>query len=164
MRDEILTTVSRDLLSISPLIFRLIRRKLARTAASNVDLNITPLHFEIMRLLEEESNLHVSEIGEKLQIAKAQMTKLIDKLVVLNIVERTADVTDRRTLNIALTPQGRMVLTENKHRIMSAVQEIVSSLPDEDLENLSLSLHILRGILLKAQRANSKANLYLAPN
>ena len=156
MRNEILTVVSRDLLSISPLISRSIRRKLA---AVNLELNITPLHFEIMRLLEDEGTLHVSEIGEKLQIAKAQMTKLIDKLVILNFVERTADITDRRTLNITLTDQGFTLLRETKNRIMNAVQEIVSSLSDEDLENLSLSLRTLRDMLLKAQRVNPKVSV-----
>jgi len=156
LRNEILTVVSRDLLSISPLISRSIRRKLA---AVNLELNITPLHFEIMRLLEDEGTLHVSEIGEKLQIAKAQMTKLIDKLVILNFVERTADITDRRTLNITLTDQGFTLLRETKNRIMNAVQEIVSSLSDEDLENLSLSLRTLRDMLLKAQRVNPKVSV-----
>ena len=159
LRNEILTVVSRDLLSISPLISRSIRRKLIRTPAVNLELNITPLHFEIMRLLEDEGTLHVSEIGEKLQIAKAQMTKLIDKLVVSNFVERTADVTDRRTLNITLTDQGFTLLRESKNQIMNAVQEIVSSLSDEDLENLSLSLRILRDMLLKAQRVNTKVSV-----
>jgi DNA-binding MarR family transcriptional regulator len=158
LRNEILTDISRDLLSISPLIARSIRRKLIRTATVNLDLNITPLHFEIMRLLEHEGRLHVSEIGERLQIAKAQMTKLIDKLVVLNLVERTVDVTDRRTLNITLIDQGRTLLRENNTFIMNAVQEIVSSLSDEDLEHLSLSLRTLRDMLLKAQRANSKVS------
>jgi MarR family transcriptional regulator, 2-MHQ and catechol-resistance regulon repressor len=158
MRNEILGIVSLDLLSISPLIARSIRRKLIRSTTFNPDFNITPLHFEIMRLLAEEGTLHVSEIGDKLQVAKAQMTKLIDKLAALNLIERTADASDRRTLNVTLSSQGSRILKENKNQIMLAVQEIVASLPDEDLEKLSLSLRTLRDILLKAQRVSSKEN------
>lgn len=164
MRSETLTTVSRDLLSVSPLIFRLVRNKISRTTSTNLDLNITSLHFEIMHLLEEYGNLHVCEIGEKLHIAKAQMTRLIDRLVALNIVERKIDSTDRRTFLISLTAHGRTIQKNNKHRIMKAVQEIVSSLSDEDLEKLSLSLHTLRGVLLKANRADSKLDTALHKN
>jgi len=155
MRDEILAVVSEDLLSISPLIHRTIRRKLARSSITNLDPNITPLHFEIMILLEDEGTLHVSEIGERLLIAKAQMTKLIDKLVSLNIVERSVDIADRRTVNISLTRPARAILKENKDKIAQAVQETIAPLTDEELENLSVSLRNVRDILLKAQRLDS---------
>ena len=155
MRSKTLNTVSQDLLSVSPLIFRLVRRKIARTTSAKLDLNITPLHLEIMNLLEEYGKLHVCEIGEKLHIARAQMTGLIDKLAALNIVERAVDAADRRTFIITLTAQGRAILKSKEHEIMQAVQEIVSSLSDEDLEKLSLSLRTLRGVLLKANRAAS---------
>lgn len=158
MRSEIMDIVAEDLMSISPLIFRLIRRRLTRTTIINPEWNITPLHFEIMRLLEDEGTLHVSEIGERLQIAKAQMTKLIDRLVVLNIVEREMDASDRRTFNISLSRQARMVMAENKLKILRAVQEIISSLPDEDLENMSSSLRSLRDILLKTQRMDNHSH------
>jgi DNA-binding MarR family transcriptional regulator len=146
---EILSRVSEDLLSISPLIFRTIRSKVAKTAISNLD--ITPLHFEIMVLLEEKGTLHVSEIGDRLQIAKAQMTRLIDKLVELNIAERKMNPTDRRTIDISLTGPARVILKENKAAIMQAVQNILVALSDEDLENLSDSLRHVRTVLLKAQ-------------
>jgi len=151
MRNYILEKVAVDLLSILPLIFRGIRRKLIKTTLADIDVSITPHHFEIIRLLEEEGTLHVAEIGERLQIAKAQMTQLIDKLVDLNIVERKMDIADRRTINITLTGNGRTVLEEHRNRLMSAVQETMSYLTDEELEDLSDSLRKLRDILSKLQ-------------
>jgi len=146
MRGNILERVFEDLLSIPPLIFRKIRRKLIKAA---IDVDITPLHFEIIRLLEEEETLHVAEIGERLQIAKAQMTQLIDKLADLNIVKRKIDIADRRTINITLTGHGRTILEEHKNRLMNAVRETMSCLTDEELEDLSDSLRKLRDILSK---------------
>src|SRR3989337_3399048 len=131
MRNDILEKVSMDLLSISPLIFRAIRTKITKTTLSELDMNITPHHFEIVRLLEEEGTLHASEIGERLQIAKAQMTNLIDRLVALKMVERKMDTADRRTYDITLTAGAREILEEHKYKVVTAVQEIVSSLSDE---------------------------------
>lgn len=107
---KILDSVTEDLLSIPPIIFREIRRKLLRTALIGMDVDILPVHIGIMKQLDEAGTLHVAEIGERLQIARPQMTHLIDKLVDLEIVERHTDKTDRRMINIVLTDKGRTTL------------------------------------------------------
>ena len=151
MQSDLRDRIAIDLLTILPLIFRRIRRKLIKTTLADIDVNITPHHFEIMRLLEEEGTLHVAEIGERLQIAKAQMTKLIDKLADLNIVARKTDTADRRTINITLTGQGRTVLEEHKNSIMSAIRETISRLSDKELEDLSASLRTLQDIFSRLE-------------
>jgi DNA-binding MarR family transcriptional regulator len=150
LRNEILEKVSMDLMSIPPLIFRAVRKKITKTMLAEVDVDITPHHFEIVRLLEEEGTLHPSEIGDRLQIAKAQMTKLIDRLVALGIVERKINTTDRRTYNIALTLRAREMLEQHKQKTVDAVREIMSSLSDEEIEDLSASLRRLRDVLLNS--------------
>jgi len=154
VRNEILEKVSMDLMSIPPLVFRAVRKKITRNTLSGVDIDITPHHFEIVKLLEDQGIMHPSEIGERLQIAKAQMTKLIDKLVELGIVERKIDTIDRRTHNIALTLQAREMLERQKEKTINAVREIMSSLSNEELENLSTSLRKLRDVLLNSTADN----------
>jgi DNA-binding MarR family transcriptional regulator len=149
VREDILEKVAIDLLSIPPLIFREIRRKLVKTTLAHIDVDVTPLHFEILRLLEEEGKLHVAEIGEKLHLAKAQMTHLIDKLADLTMVERKTDVTDRRTINITLTGQGRAFLEAHKNRLVGTAMETMSRLTDEELEDLANTLKKLRDMLSK---------------
>lgn len=151
MQTDIRERIAIDLLTILPLIFRRIRRKLTRTTLTDIEVNITPHHFEIMRLLEEEGTLYLAEIGERLQIAKAQMTKLIDKLVDLNIVARKTDTVDRRTINIALTGQGRTILEEHKNNVISAIRETISRLSDKELEDLSTSLRTLQDIFSRLE-------------
>ncbi len=151
MRSEILESITEDLLSIPPLIFRGVRRKLLKTALANSDVDITPLQFEIMRLLEEVGTLHIAEIGEKLQIARPQMTHLIDKLEDLGMVERQIGTADRRTINIVLTGQGKNTLKEHDSRIRNAIRETLSCLTDDELEDLSDSLRKTRDVLSKLQ-------------
>jgi DNA-binding MarR family transcriptional regulator len=151
MRNDISGRVAVDLLSIPPLIFRIIRRKLIVNTLADIDVDIKLPHFEIMKVLEEEGTLHVAEIGEKLQIAKAQMTHLIDKLVDLSMVERNIDTADRRTINVALTDKGKTFLEIHENNIVNAVREYISCLEDDELEALSNSLRVLRDTLLKLQ-------------
>lgn len=151
MRSEVLGKVAVDLLSIPPLIFRLLRRKLIKTTLADIDVDIKFPHLEIMTVLKEEGTLHVAEIGERLQIAKAQMTHLIDKLVDLNLVARQMDSADRRTLNIALTSKGRTLLEEHENFLVNTVRDNMSSLTDKELETFSASLRNLRDTLFKLQ-------------
>ncbi len=151
MRGEILEKVAADLLSVPPLVFRLIRRKLVMTTLADTDVDIKLLHFEIMKVLKEEGTQHPAKIGEKLLVAKAQMTHLIDKLVDLGFVKREMEPSDRRTLNITLTEKGNSVMDEQDNLVINAVTENMSTLTDAELEALSHSLRTLRDILFKLQ-------------
>jgi MarR family transcriptional regulator, organic hydroperoxide resistance regulator len=143
--------VAKDLLSMPPLIFRRIRSKLSKNPVSEYTVNITTLHFEIMMLLEDEGVLHLAEIGERLYIAKAHMTQLVNKLVELKLVGRTLDSSDRRIINISLTDQGRSALKEHKNNIMTSILESISSLTPQELQDLSASLNRLKEILSRLQ-------------
>ena len=151
MRGEILERVAADLLSVPPLIFRLIRRKLVMTTLADTDVDIKLLHFEIMRVLKEEGTLHPVKIGEMLLIAKAQMTHLIDKLEEKGFVKREMDASDRRTINITLTEKGSKVLEEQDYLVINAVRDNMSALADTELETLTNSLRNVRDILFKLQ-------------
>ncbi len=151
MRGETLGKVASDLLSVPPLIFRLIRRKLVMTTLEDIDVDIKLLHFEIMKVLKEEGTLHPREIGERLLVAKAQMTHLVDKLVELGFVKREMDESDRRTINITLTDEGSRMVEEQAHIVINAVRENMAALTEDELEALSHSLRTLRDILFKLQ-------------
>jgi len=151
MKSEMLDGITEDMFIIPPLIGRSIRRKLLRTALSHIREDISPPHFEIMRTLDETGTLHITEIGERLQIPKPQMTHLIDKLVNLEMVERQADDRDRRIVNIALTSKSKALIKRHKRMMEKAIKETLSSLSDKELEELSTSLRKLRDILSKLQ-------------
>jgi len=143
--------IALDLLSVPSLVFRMIRRKVVNTTFVDTNVDIKMLHFEIMHVLKDEGTLHPAKIGEKLLVAKAQMTRLIDKLVELDFVKREMGSDDRRTLNITLTDKGRRVLEEQDNLVINAMQENMSSLTGKELEDLSKSLRKLRDILFKLE-------------
>jgi len=149
MQSDILDRITADLLSVPPLIFRNVRRKLLKIALADFDVDISPLHFEIMAILREAGTLHVAEIGERLNIARAQMTHLIDKLVNLGMVERRANTADRRMTNILLTGRGEAILKKHDGNIRKAIKGTLSYLTDEELQDLSVSLRNLQNILSK---------------
>jgi len=151
MDKKILDSVAEDLFSTLPLIGRSIRKKLIKTVITSFKEDIAPPHFEIMKLLEEAGTLHVAEIGERLMIARPQMTHLIDRLVELGIVERETDVEDRRMLNIKLKQKGLDIIKECDNQVKNATRETLECLTDEELKDLSVSLRKLREIFSKLE-------------
>lgn len=151
MRGEIKGKVALDLLSIPSLIFRLVRRRVVKTTLADTNLDIKSLHFEIMHVLKDEGTLHPAKIGEKLLVAKAQMTHLVDKLVELGFVKREMCSDDRRTINLTITEKGRKVLEEQDNLVINAMEENMAALSDEELQIFSNSLRNLRDILFKLQ-------------
>ncbi|MFC2070692.1 MarR family winged helix-turn-helix transcriptional regulator [Chloroflexota bacterium] len=149
--NSILDSVAEDLFSTMPLIGRSIRRKLLKTALESFSDDITPPHFEIIKLLEEVGTLHIAEIGERLQIARPQMTHLIDRLVELDIVERQVGTKDRRMINVTLTEKGGTIIKEHEDQMRQATMEALSSLTTGELEDLSASLRTLRKIFSKLE-------------
>ena len=149
MKKNILDSVVRDLLSITPSVRRSIQRKVVRTAFSQVEEDITLPHLEIIKILKEEGPRHIAEVGEALQIPKPQMTHLIDRLEDLKIVVRKADTADRRTINVMLTDKGRRIIEELDQVINDSIKAKLSVLTEEELQELSVSLKRLRDILSK---------------
>lgn len=146
MRNGILDSVAEDLFSLPPLVDRSIRRRLLKTALAGIKEEISPHHIEIMKTLAQSGILRVGEIGERLHIARPQMTYLVDKLVGQGMVERQAGTADRRTISIALTRKGRMTMEEHDRSIKDAIKAALSQLTDEELEELSTSLRKQRQI------------------
>lgn len=151
MRDSMLGALADDLFSIPALIARASRRKLLKTALACIDESISPLHFGIMKVLSETGTLHVTAIGDRLQIPGPQMTRLVDRLVALGLVERRPDAADRRSINLALTEKGRSVLEEHGAAVRDSVKEALACLTDEELRQLSVSLRTLRDIFSRLQ-------------
>lgn len=149
MQKEFIKNVVTDLFSIPAYSHRIVRSKFTKVALENIEVSLTPLHFEIMVLLNEEGTLPVAKIGERLVLAKAHMTQLVDKLVENEIVIREADPDDRRVTRISITVKGKETLDKIHERVGCAFEKALSSLSEKDLKELTTSLSKIRNVLPK---------------
>lgn len=150
-RRAILQDVAEDMASIPGHLHRVIRTRLVRAILADSKIDVTPLHHEILHLLEDEEKLHPAEIGRRLQVAKAQMTKLINKLVDLNLVERSIDPLDKRVYDLSLTEEGRRFEQQKRKNFNQAIAKLLSDLSDAELQELSTSLRKIHETLFKME-------------
>ena len=148
-RKDILERASVDLFSITPQMDRALRQRIVRNTLDHMGAGITPHQIEIIRLLDDEEILPIGEVGAKLQISRAQMTHHIDNLVNLGLIERRESKQDRRIIHVTLTDHGKRLLDEHNEKVENTVRELMSSLPDKDLDDLSESLRQVLNILSK---------------
>ena len=153
MQKNLISKVVADLFSIPTFSSRIVRSKFTKVALANIEVSLTPLHCEILKLLAEEGSLPVFEIGKRLVLAKAHMTQLVDKLVEKSMVLREPDINDRRVTRITLSETGRQGLDSLHNIISDALEEALSSLSENDLRELSISLDKIRNILPKMMQS-----------
>ncbi len=77
--------------------------------------------------------VRMSELADRLGIARRSTTSVVDELVERGLVERRADPTDRRAVDVAVTPAGFELLDDLRTRRREAATELTSDLSSAEL-------------------------------
>lgn len=116
--------------------FRRALRYLERFISSNVKENsvccgVTPTQCHILLKVEEEGELSASELREYLGLDKSTLSRTLDGLVRLALLERSESSHDRRYQSIMLTESGKRFVARLNEECDQYYEPILESLPDE---------------------------------
>lgn len=106
-------------------------------------LDIGPKHYGILFLLAYQEPLSQVELGHRMEIDRAPMVQLIDRLEQLGLVKRTPNPRDRRAHAILLTDKGREVLEQATELARTVEAEFFAPLSVEEREQLNVLLNRL---------------------
>src|SRR5687768_1676700 len=113
-------------------------RRIRMTA--NRDLGPLGITWSQLRALRTVAHgagaLRMSELADRLGIARRSATSVVDDLVARGFLERRDDPTDRRAVDVAVTAQGRRLLRTLRDRRRSAAREVTAALPPGELAQL----------------------------
>lgn len=143
MDENKLENIIQNFISLIPLF----KKKLLHDHCKFDKGNLNHSHFQILTVLKKEGKLPISEVGKKLVISTPNMTKLINKLIEEDMVERIPEAKDRRIINISLTKNGHEYLDDKFSNIQKSLKLKISSLPEEKILKLNDSLTTLKEIL-----------------
>jgi DNA-binding MarR family transcriptional regulator len=87
--------------------------------------------------LLDDGPLRLNDLAARMGTTPPTASRAVDALDDLGMVERTSDPTDRRALQIQLTPSGRRAVDERKARVYAAVGPAVAGLPAADRRQLA---------------------------
>ena len=103
--------------------------------------------FRLLHMLHKDPERSLSDFADDLGVSVAAASKMVDGLVDRGFVGRTADATDRRRINLVLTPAGVAVMKEAKKGLESRMADALSGLTSAEATALAKALDTLRARL-----------------
>jgi DNA-binding MarR family transcriptional regulator len=108
-----------------------------------VGLGLTTTQLGVLFLLRQEAGMPAGLLAERLRVTPSTLTRIVDRLVRVNLVRRQEDSGDRRLTRHYLTTEGAQSLEEMARTARAYLTEILRQLPREKLERLMESLQDL---------------------
>ena len=93
---------------------------------------LTGVQAMVINAIGEEDNIVLNRLGEKLQLANATLTGIIDRLEKTGWVERTPNHEDRRSLLVGLTKKAQQHLPKLAQRMEEANRAFLTGLSREE--------------------------------
>lgn len=111
-------------------------------AIADLDLSFTQIK-TLCALDADGEERSVKALADSLGLSLPAMSRAIDGLFERGFVEREEDRTDRRMKRVRLTDPGRTVPQALSEARLSALQELVSSLGEDEAESLESALRLI---------------------
>lgn len=95
--------------------------------------NLTNAQYNILRILRgaHPANLNVSDIRNRVMYPSSDVTRLLDKLVEKQLVDRRFCEEDRRKVELKISDQGLQVLSEIRPKLTVAFNQFFENIVSE---------------------------------
>lgn len=103
-------------------------------------LGITPSQINALLVLYLHDSLTMGELSSEIYLAESAATRLVNRLVNLNLVKRRGDEKDRRVVRVALTAYGRQLSRLVFERRSFRFNNLAQRLDPSERESLVVSL------------------------
>lgn len=88
---------------------RIMRYLEAEASRELIGLEVTPAQMNALVVLYKPVNLPMGELAEQLGLTESAATRLVDRLLKMNLVRRDRDESDRRVVRVRLSTYGRQL-------------------------------------------------------
>jgi len=112
------------LLRVAPLVMQTVRTEMRSRRA----LQLSVPQFRTLGFLHRHPASSLSEAAEHIGVSLPAMSRLVDGLVVRDLLQRQGDVQDRRRITLALTPSGATLLETARSGMQQALTARLSVL------------------------------------
>jgi DNA-binding MarR family transcriptional regulator len=74
----------------------------------------------------------MSDLAKRLKVSYGNVTGLVDRLVLANLVKRVNDLADRRIVRVALTTKGKKIVDEIKACRRKNIIHLLRKIPNKE--------------------------------
>jgi|EndMetStandDraft_8_1072994.scaffolds.fasta_scaffold196411_1 DNA-binding MarR family transcriptional regulator len=122
---------------------RLSATRLARILRQQADLGLTPSQVTALATVAREGPLTLGALADTEHVTPPSMTKVVERLEVLGLIERRHDPLDGRRVLAAVTPAGLAMLAEARARKDALLSTRIAELDGDELARLAAALDVL---------------------
>ncbi|MDX1363980.1 MarR family winged helix-turn-helix transcriptional regulator [Arenibacter latericius] len=133
--DKPIPIESRTLIHIS-----LVQNKINEIMAQAIKpFDISLQQFNVLRILRGQKGkpANLSTLNERMITKMSNTTRLVDKLILKDYVNREVCPSNRRKIEITITPKGESDLLKIDKNIIEAERKIVQNFNQQELEDLN---------------------------
>jgi DNA-binding MarR family transcriptional regulator len=97
---------------------------------------ITPSRVFVFRLLSENKTLTPSDLAHRLNVSRATVTGMLNRLEAKGLIERVRAGSDRRVVQIQATPKAQRLMQKFRDEWRSSTEKALAPLTDGQLRTL----------------------------
>ena len=112
------------------------------TAGLGDNISITEIH--IIEKIGDQQSSRMSAVAKAVGITLATLTVACDKLEVKGLITRSRDASDKRVVNVTLTPRGQTIYEYHKQFHERMISSALSDLSESETAVLAGSLQKLQ--------------------
>ena len=103
----------------------------------------------ILYELGQTPEIAATEIGEKLNLDRGYLSRMLRAFQRKRLISRKTDATDKRRSHLSLTEKGRTIFAQLDQRSSDAAAGMIADLPPGAVNNLLAAMETIQGILAK---------------
>ncbi len=133
-------TCAQAILETLPLVMRALRKHERRKESGTMPLP----QLRMLFIIHHHPGASLSLVAEHLGLGMPSASKLVDGLVRRDLLEREASATDRRKIELKLTPQGHARLKEMRKQATQRLGGLLENLDARERKTVNEAMRILR--------------------
>ncbi len=110
------------------------------------EFDVSEPQYNVLRILKGRAGkpITVQEIQDTMVQRTSNVTRILDKLLKKDLVDRRECPTNRRKMDITLTPAGKAFLEKLDRKVAAFHRPMTQNLTDEEIGTLKHLIHKLR--------------------
>ncbi len=134
--------VAHEMLNVIPLVMGTIRTEMR----SRRGANLTVMQFRTLVFIDMKPQTSLSSVAEHLGLTLPTVSSMIDGMVEDDLVNRVDCPTDRRRVELSLTPAGKSLLAKAIYGTERRLEDILSGLTPVERDSIFEVMQLLHGL------------------
>lgn len=111
--------------------------------------NLSAVKYSVLKAVENnQDKILFSQLKNEARLKRANLSRVVEKLVKLGLLKRVNDKSDRRKVWVSITRKGKTTLSTFKNKEKEFIESIYKKINPEDIDLIIKALNKLKEIII----------------